>query len=50
MNGCCGGTYAPERSFLTREEKIGMLEEYWQSLELEMKGVKERIDTLKKQN
>ena len=50
MDGCCGGTCAPGRSFLTREEKIEMLEEYRQGLELEMKGVKERIDALKKQN
>jgi hypothetical protein len=44
MYGCCG------RSFLTTEEKIEMLKEYEKSLELEMKGVKERIDALQKQN
>ncbi|MDE1798130.1 MAG: DUF5320 domain-containing protein [Candidatus Micrarchaeota archaeon] len=46
----CG--YAPcgARSFLTREEKIEMLKEYQESLELEAKGVKERIAELEKDN
>jgi hypothetical protein len=43
--GSCGS-----RSFLTREEKIEMLKEYQQSLELEAKGVKERIEQLEKDN
>jgi len=50
MDGCFGGACAPGRGFLTKEEKIEMLEEYRKSLELEAKGVKERIDALKKQN
>lgn len=50
MDGCCGGACAPQRSFLTKEEKIEMLEEYRKALELEAKGVRERIDALKKQN
>lgn len=45
MNGCCGG-----RSFLTKEEKLEMLEEYQKQLELEAKGVSERIKELKRQN
>ena len=49
MYGCCG-EMAPGRSFLTKEEKIEMLEEYRQSLENEAKGVAERIKELKKQN
>lgn len=44
MDGCCG------RSFLTKEEKLEMLEEYKQSLENEAKGVEERIKELKRQN
>lgn len=52
MDGCCGGSCqaGPNRSFLTKEEKIGMLEEYQKSLEQEAKGVAERIKELKKQN
>ena len=42
--GCC----SPNRSFLTREEKIEMLKEYASDLELEAKGVKERIKELEK--
>jgi hypothetical protein len=45
--GCCSGS---ARSFLTREEKIEMLEEYKKSLENEAKGVEERIKELKKMN
>ncbi len=45
MYGCCGG-----RSFLTKEEKIEMLEEYRKELESEAQGVAERIKDLKKQN
>ncbi len=43
MNGCCG-----ERAFLTKEEKVEMLEEYKGSLEKELKGVTERIKEIKK--
>jgi len=57
MDGCCGtgrgaGMYSccTPRSFLTREEKLEMLEEYKQSLENEAKGVEERIKELKRQN
>ena len=48
--GCCGpsGGCSPNRSFLTREEKIEMLKEYASDLELESKGVKERIKELEK--
>ena len=35
---------------MTKQEKIDMLEEYRKSLELEAKGVEERIKELKKQN
>jgi hypothetical protein len=45
MNGCCG-----TRGFLTKEEKLEMLEEYQKQLELEAKGVSERIKELKRQN
>ncbi len=45
MYGCCGG-----RSFLTKEEKIEMLEEYRKELESEAQGVAERIKELKKMN
>lgn len=43
MYGCCGG-----RGFLTKEEKIEMLEEYRKELEAEAQGVAERIKELKK--
>ncbi len=49
MNGCCG-TYGAGRSYLTKEEKLEMLTEYQKQLELEAKGVSERIKELKKQN
>lgn len=45
--GCCGGE---TRSFLTKDEKIEMLEEYKKSLEKEAQGVAERIRELKKNN
>lgn len=45
MNGCgCGPS---GRTFLTKDEKIEMLEEYKESLEKEAKGVAERIKELK---
>ncbi len=37
------------RSFFTREEKIGMLKEYKDSLEKEAKGVGERLKELQKE-
>jgi hypothetical protein len=42
---CCTG-----RSFLTREEKLEMLEDYKSSLQSELKGVEERIKDIKKEN
>ncbi|HLC47698.1 MAG TPA: hypothetical protein VJI13_01365 [Candidatus Norongarragalinales archaeon] len=47
----CGMDCGPQgRGFLTREEKLEMLEEYHKSLQLETKGVEERIKELKKSN
>ena len=43
--GCCGSA---NRSFLTREEKVELLKEYATDLELEARGVKERIAELEK--
>ncbi len=37
------------RSFLTKEEKIEMLEEYKNSLEKELEGINERIKELGKE-
>lgn len=45
MNGCGCGT---ERKFLTKKEKLEWLKEYKEDLELETKGVSERIKELKK--
>jgi hypothetical protein len=43
--GCgCGG-----RRFLSRKEKIEMLEEYRESLKNELEGVEEALNELKKQ-
>ncbi|MFA5106174.1 MAG: hypothetical protein WC506_04405 [Candidatus Micrarchaeia archaeon] len=55
MGDCCNasgrcGEFATFRAYLTREEKIEMLEEYRKSLELEAKGVAERIEQLRKMN
>ncbi len=38
------------RGFLTRDEKVEMLNEYKESLEKEAKGVAERIKELEKNN
>lgn len=50
--GCeqyCTTMYAHDaRRFLTREEKIEMLNEYKEQLEREAQGVAERIEELKK--
>ncbi len=47
MNGnCCGPGYS--RGFLTNEEKMEMLKEYKEQLDLESKGVGERIKQLQK--
>ncbi len=52
MDGCCGpGCCSGQgRSFLTRGEKLELLEEYRKNLALEAKGVEERIKALKSQN
>ncbi|MBI2546778.1 DUF5320 domain-containing protein [Candidatus Woesearchaeota archaeon] len=44
MEGMC----CTARRFPTREEKLEMLKEYKESLELEAKGVAERIKELEK--
>jgi len=41
---CCGGNYA--RGFITKQEKVEMLKEYKENLELELQGVSERIKEL----
>jgi hypothetical protein len=38
------------RGFLTKGEKLEMLEEYHKGLQMETKGVEERIKELKKSN
>jgi hypothetical protein len=43
---CYGQSCEPSRGFLTQKEKIEMLEEYKKNLELEAKGVAERIKEL----
>lgn len=43
---CYGSSCASSRGFLTKKEKIEMLEEYKENLELEAKGVAERIKEL----
>ncbi len=43
MHGCCG-----QRGFLTKDERVELLSEYQDSLEKEVKGVKERIEELKR--
>ncbi len=45
-NGCCGVRLQNVRSFLTKEERIGMLNEYKEYLEKEAQGVSERIKDL----
>jgi len=49
-NGCCGGDYGYQRNYLSREEKVEMLKEYKESLEKEVKGIKERIEELERNN
>ena len=49
MHNACGSCCEP-RVFLTKEEKIDMLEEYEESLEKEAQGVTERIKQLKKED
>ena len=43
---CCGTGYQKARSFLTKEERIGLLKEYKDDLEKEREGVVERIKEL----
>jgi hypothetical protein len=45
---CCGGGsgFQKARSFLTKEERIGLLKEYKDDLEKEREGVVERIKEL----
>ncbi len=52
MHGDCGNNcgYGQMRNFLTKEEKIELLQEYKQYLEKEAKGVSERIKELEKNN
>ena len=45
---CYGASCSLGRNFLTREEKIEMLDEYKQRLDLESKGVAQRIADLKR--
>ncbi|MGV8131061.1 MAG: hypothetical protein ACP5N7_03085 [Candidatus Pacearchaeota archaeon] len=47
MNGqCYSSCGTSSRGFLTKKEKIEMLKEYKENLELEAKGVSERIKEL----
>lgn len=54
MNGCdgCGCQEMKHgvRNFLTKGEKLEILKEYKEELELEVKGVEERIKQLEKNN
>ena len=47
---CECGSGRGMRGFLTKEEKIELLNEYKDNLEKEAKGVEERINELKKNN
>lgn len=44
--GCYGYAQCSQRSFLTRDEKVKMLQEYHDNLTQEAKGVAERIKEL----
>ncbi|MBI4360161.1 hypothetical protein HY572_00110 [Candidatus Micrarchaeota archaeon] len=46
----CSSYGCGSRGFLTKEEKIELLEEYQEQLEKEAQGVKERIAELKENN
>jgi len=51
MNGCCNPAYhysTTGRSFITRSEKIELLKEYKEQLDLESKGMSEKIKQLEK--
>ncbi|MEK6914916.1 MAG: DUF5320 domain-containing protein [Nanoarchaeota archaeon] len=43
---CYGGSCESSRGFLTKKERIEMLEEYKKNLESEAQGVSERIKEL----
>jgi len=50
MGSCCESTHScAPRNFLTKEEKVEMLQEYKESLEKEIQAVKERVEALKKE-
>jgi len=44
------GNISEMRSFLTKEEKVEILQGYKKSLEQEVKGIEERIKDLQKNN
>jgi len=46
---CAYGQCTPGRNFLTKEEKIEMLKEYKERLDMESKGVTERIKDLQEE-
>ncbi len=51
MNDCCNPTYtyaSGARNFITRAEKIELLKEYKEQLDLESKGVAEKMAKLDK--
>ncbi len=48
-NGCCGISVQRARSFLTKEERIGMINQNKDYLEKEAKGVSDRIKDLEKE-
>ena len=49
MFGNCGPGWGGRR-FLTKEEKTGMLKEYAEGLENELKAVKERLKEIEKKS
>jgi len=46
---CCGVSVQKARSFLTKEERISMLNDYKADLDKESQGVAERIKELEKE-
>jgi len=48
-NSCCGVSVQRARTFITKDERIGMLNEYKDYLEKEAQGVSERIKDLEKE-
>lgn len=46
---CCGVSSQKARSFLTKEERISMLQDYKADLDKESQGVAERIRDLEKE-